>query len=165
MLIYIVGPLLQQPLPVFSLRAMPMTTLPATGFSRLRKWLIYTAITVGVLALVWSQLPRSPYSTDLSRVGQGQPAMVLAYDIQSMGGMAVMGMMDDLRGEYADRIAFLVAPLGAPQGEAFGRRFNLDNGSVVLFSTGGEVVNTVHLPPDTAALKLALDDLLARSGQ
>jgi hypothetical protein len=41
----------------------------------------------------------------------------------------------------------------------------LDNGSVVLFSTGGEVVNTVHLPPDTAALKLALDDLLARSGQ
>jgi hypothetical protein len=79
--------------------------------------------------------------------------------------MAVMGMMDDLRDEYADRIAFLVAPLGAPQGEAFGRRFNLDNGSVVLFSTGGEVVNTVHLPPDTAALKLALDDLLARSGK
>jgi hypothetical protein len=142
-----------------------MTTLPSPGFSRLHKWLIYTAITIGVLALVWSQLPRSPYSTDLSRVGQGQPAMVLAYDIQSMGGMAVMGMMDDLRGEYADRIAFLVAPLGAPQGQAFGRQFNVDNGSVVLFSSRGVAVNTVHLPPDTAALKLALEDLLVRAGE
>ncbi|CAN1503550.1 hypothetical protein MCEMIEM28_00577 [Burkholderiaceae bacterium] len=142
-----------------------MTNMPPQGFSRLRKWLIYLAITTGVLALVWSQLPRSPYSTDLSRIGQGQPAMVLAYDIQSMGGMAVMSMMDDLRGEYADRIAFLVAPLGAPQGEAFGRRFNLDNGSVVLFSARGVAVNTVHLPADTAALKLALDDLLVRAGE
>jgi hypothetical protein len=140
-----------------------MTTLPAPGFSRLRKWLIYTAITIGVLALVWSQLPRSPYSTDLSRIGQGQPALVLAYDIQSMGGMAVMAMMDDLRGEYADRIAFLVAPLGAPQGEAFGRRFNLDNGSVVLFSPQGVAVNTVHLPANTAELKNALEALLTQT--
>ena len=142
-----------------------MTHVPATRISRLRKWLIYLAISIGVLTLVWSQLPRSPYSTDLSRIGQGQPALVLAYDIQSMGGMAVMGMMDDLRGEYADRIAFLVAPLGAPQGEAFGRRFNLDNGSVVLFSAKGTAVNTVHLPADTAALKLALEDLLVRAGE
>jgi hypothetical protein len=142
-----------------------MTHVPATRISRLRKWLIYTALSIGVLTLVWSQLPRSPYSTDLSRIGQGQPALVLAYDIQSMGGMAVMAMMDDLRGEYADRIAFLVAPLGAPQGEAFGRRFNLDNGSVVLFSAKGTAVNTVHLPADTAALKLALEDLLVRAGE
>lgn len=142
-----------------------MTHSPPTRILRLRKWLIYTAISIGVLTLVWSQLPRSPYSTDLSRIGQGQPALVLAYDIQSMGGMAVMGMMDDLRGEYADRIAFLVAPLGAPKGQAFGRQFGLDNGSVVLFSPQGVAVNTVHLPADTAALKLALDNLLARAGE
>jgi hypothetical protein len=139
-----------------------MTNVPTQGFPRLRKWLIYLAITTGVLALVWSQLPRSPYSTDLSRIGQGQPAMVLAYDNQSLG---VMGMMDDLRDQYADRIAFLVAPLGAPKGQAFGRQFGLDNGSVVLFSPQGVAVNTVHLPADTAALKLALDNLLARAGE
>jgi hypothetical protein len=140
-----------------------MTDVPPKGISRLRKWLIYLAISIGVLTLVWSQLPRSPYSTDLSRIGQGQPALVLAYDIQSMGGMAVMAMMDDLRGEYADRIAFLVAPLGAPQGEAFGRRFNLDNGSVVLFSPQGVAVNTVHLPANTAELKNALEALLTQT--
>ena len=140
-----------------------MTNVPTQGFPRLRKWLIYLAITTGVLALVWSQLPRSPYSTDLSRIGQGQPAMVLAYDIQSMGGMAVMGMMDDLRDQYADRIAFLVAPLGAPKGQAFGRQFGLDNGSVVLFSAKGTAVATLHLPASTGELQKALEGLLARS--
>lgn len=138
-----------------------MTTTPQPGLSRWHKALIYLAITLGVLALVWSQLPRQPYSTDLSRIGQGQPAMVLAYDIKSMGGMEVMAMMDDLRGNYAQRIAFLVAPLGAPHGRAFGQQFGVDNGSVVLFSAQGQAVATLHLPPNTAALQQALDGLLA----
>lgn len=138
-----------------------MTTNQQPTPSRLRKWLIYLAITVGVLALVWSQLPRQPYSTDLNRIGQGQPALVLAYDIKSMGGMEVMKMMDALRSEYAHRIAFLVAPLGAPHGRSFGHQFNVDNGSVVLFSASGEAVATLHLPPNAATLQQALDDLLA----
>ena len=135
---------------------------PAQGFARARKWLIYTAIIVGVLALVWSQLPRSPYSTDLTRIGQGQPTMVLAYDIQSMGGMAVMGMMDELRDEYTDRIAFLVAPLGAPHGHAFGRRFDAENGSVVLFSANGDALSPVYTPQNTGELKAALETLLSQ---
>ena len=140
-----------------------MTNVQHQGLSRMHKWLISLAIIGGVLALVWSQLPRSPYSTDLARIGQGQPALVLAYDIQSMGGMEVMGMMDDLRGEYAERVAFLVAPLGAPHGQAFGARFGAVNGSVVMFSAKGTVVDTLHLPANTADLQKALDALLARS--
>jgi hypothetical protein len=132
---------------------------------RKTKWLIYLVISGLVLALVWSQLPRSPYPTDLERVGQGQPALVLAYDIQSMGGMAVMGMMDDLRGEYAERVAFLVAPLGAPLGHAFGQRHDAINGTVVLFSATGKAVRTLHLPANTAELQKALDGLLAQPRQ
>lgn len=135
---------------------------PTPGLSRTRKWLIYTAVIAGVLALVWSQLPRSPYSTDLTRIGQGQPSLVLAYDIQSMGGMAVMAMMDELRDEYTDRVTFLVAPLGAPQGQAFGRRFNAENGSVVLFSAKGAALSTVYTPQKTSELKDALETLLAQ---
>jgi hypothetical protein len=56
-------------------------------------------------------------------------------------------------------------PLGAPQGEAFGRRFNVDNGSVVRFSARGVAVNTVHLPPDNETLKKSLEDHLARAGK
>jgi hypothetical protein len=140
-----------------------MAPVQQQAIPRRRKWLISLAIAGVVVALVWSQLPRAPYSTDLARIGQGQPALVLAYDTQSMGGMAVMAMMDDLRGEYAERIAFLVAPLGAPNGRAFGERFGVVNGSVVLFSARGAAVATLHLPASTAELRKALEGLLARA--
>jgi len=142
-----------------------MTPEQPQAMPRKIKWLIYLAISGLVVALIWSQLPKGPYPTDLERIGQGQPALVLAYDIQSMGGMEVMGMMDDLRGEYAGRIAFLVAPLGAPHGYAFGQRFDAINGTVVLFSAKGAAVNTVHLPADTAELQRALEGLLASPQQ
>jgi hypothetical protein len=129
---------------------------------RIAKWSIYLVIAGLVGALVWSQLPRGPYSTDLTRIGQGRPALVLAYDIRSMGGMEVMAMMDALRPAYADRIHFLVAPLGAPHGHAFGERHQAANGTVVLFSETGIPVRTVHGPASTAALQQALDGLLAQ---
>jgi hypothetical protein len=50
-------------------------------------------------------------------------------------------------------MAFLIAPLGAPNGQDFGCQFGLDNGSVVLFSPQGVAVNTVHRPANTAELK------------
>ena len=140
-----------------------MTIVTTSGFTRLQKWLIYAAITIGTLALVWSQLPRGPYSTDLNRIGQGQPSLVLAYDIQSMGGMAVMAMMDEVYDEYTDRITFLVADLGTPDGQAFSRRYDLFNGSVVLLTARGAAVSTLHLPFNTAGLQQALEELLAHA--
>lgn len=142
-----------------------MNVMTTPGFTRLQKWLIYIAITIGTLALVWSQLPRGPYSTDLTRIGQGQPSLVLAYDIQSMGGIAVMAMMDEVYDEYTDRITFLVADLGTPDGQAFSRRYDLQNGSVVLLSARGVATNTVHLPFNTAGLKQALEELLAHASK
>ncbi len=137
-----------------------MTSAQAPGLPRRAKWLIYLVITGLVAVLIWTQLPRGPYSTDLSRIGQGRPALVLAYDIKSMGGMEVMAMMDSLRPAYEDRIHFLVAPLGAPQGFAFGERHNAINGTVVLFSAAGVALRLVHQPASAADLQRALDTLL-----
>ncbi len=137
-----------------------MTSVQAQGLPRLAKWLIYLFITGLVAVLIWSQLPRGPYSTDLSRIGQGRPAMVLAYDINSMGGMEVMAMMDTLRPAYQERIHFLVAPLGAPEGFAFGERHDAVNGTVVLFSAAGVAVHAMRQPANTAELQRALDGLL-----
>jgi hypothetical protein len=116
-----------------------------------------------VAALIWSQLPRSPYSTDMTRIGQGRPAIVLAYDIKSMGGMEVMAMMDALRPAFEDRIHFLVAPLGAPHGRAFGERHDAVNGTVVLFSEDGVARQAIHLPASTVELERALDALLTKA--
>lgn len=137
-----------------------MTPAQRKGLPRRVKALIYLVIAGLVAALIWSQLPRVAYPTDLTRIGQGRPAMVLAYDIQSMGGMEVMAMMDALRPDYQDRIDFLVAPLGAPHGHAFGERHGAINGTVVFFSAAGAAVGTVHFPFDAAMLQQALDSLV-----
>jgi hypothetical protein len=140
---------------------MPVTTAPTPAFPRSAKWAIYAVIAALVGALVYSQLPRGPYSTDLSRIGQGSPAVVLAYDIQTMGGMEVMAMLDTLRPTYRDRVQFLVAPLGAPHGQAFGQRHQAISGTVVLFTEAGIPVRTIHGPASAAELQQAIDGLLA----
>jgi hypothetical protein len=139
-----------------------VTTTPSPGLPRTAKWSIGIVIAALVGGLIWSQLPRGPYSTDLTRIGQGRPAMVLAYDIKTMGGMEVMAMMDALRPAYGERVHFLVAPLGAPNGQAFGERHRAVNGTVVFFSEAGVAVRTLHLPASTAELQQALDGLLAQ---
>lgn len=138
-----------------------MSLPPFRATARRVRWLSALVVVAAVGLLVWSQLPRAPYSTDLQRLGQGRPALVLAYDIQSMGGMEVMAMMDGLRPAYDDRVEFLVAPLGAPQGQAFGRLHDAVNGTVVFFSPSGGVWRKVHLPADAAELQRHLEALLA----
>lgn len=143
-----------------------MTSAPSPTPSRARprfaKWAILALLAGLVSALIWSQLPRGPYSTDLTRIGQGRPAAVLAYDIQTMGGMEVMAMLDTLRPAYRDRVQFLVAALGAPDGQAFGKRHQAISGTVVLFSEAGIPVRTMHGPASAAELRQALEGLLAQ---
>lgn len=140
-----------------------MTPAPQEGLPLWGKWLIYLAILGAVGVLSWSQLPRGAYPTDLTRVGEGRPALVLAYDIKSMGGMEVMRLLDALRGEYASRVEFLVADLGVPDGHNFAQQHGAANGTVMLFSGNGSHVRTIHLPLNTEMLRHALEETV--SGQ
>lgn len=135
----------------------------AKGRPRWGKWLLYIAVFGAVAVLIISQLPRGAYPTDLTRVGAGKPALVLAYDIQSSGGMTVMGLLDTVRGEYADRVEFLVAPLGEPNGQDFAERYRAISGSVMLFSGTGTHVRTIHNAPDADVLRQALQGLVSGS--
>ena len=134
----------------------PSKSLPKWG-----KRLIYLFFFGALTALILSQLPRGSYSTDLTRVGNGQPALVLAYDINSTGGMDVMRLMDAVRDEYAERIEFLIADLGTPQGSQFAKRHNAINGTVMFYSGKGSYVRTIHVPPDVETLRYGLDEALA----
>lgn len=134
---------------------------PTKGLPKWGKRLIYLFFFGALAALILSQLPRGSYSTDLTRVGNGQPALVLAYDINSTGGMEVMKLMDSLRDEYADRVEFLIADLGTPQGFQFAKRHNAINGTVMFYSAKGSYVRTIHVPPNTETLRYALDETLA----
>lgn len=138
-----------------------MTPVPRQGLPRWGKWLISVLFVGAVGTLIWSQLPRGAYSTDLTRIGAGRPALVLAYDINTLGGMAVMELLDSLRGEYSNRVELLVAALGEPGGSKLAQRHGAVNGTVMTFAGDGSHLRTIHLPPNTMVLRRALDEVVA----
>lgn len=136
---------------------MSIPTPAAPRAPRWRKPVIVLAL-IGLLgALFWSQLPPGAYPTDLTRVGAGKPALVLAFDKHYSGGMAVMEAMNAIRADYAPRVDFLVAHLGMADGQAFAHRYLASDGTVLLFSAEGELVNRLHHPANVDTLRQALD--------
>lgn len=122
-----------------------------------RKPLFVSLAIVVVTALIWSQLPRGAYPTDLSRIGNGSPAVVLAFDANYGGGMAVMELLNSIRPEYEDRINFLIAQFGLPEGVAFANRNQAGDGTVLFFDSEGNPVHRLHLPDSEEQLRQVLD--------
>ena len=134
--------------------------MPSAALKSPPRWVTrlgYLVFFVAMGAFIWSQLPRGAYPTDLSRIGAGQPALVLAYDISSMGGMEAMRLLDSLRDEYGSRVAFLVADLGVPDGQALAQRHSATSGTVMTFAANGNHLHTLNYPMTTAMLRDALD--------
>ena len=133
------------------------TTTRQTAWPRWAKSLATLLIIGAVSVLIWSQLPRGSYPTDLTRIGSGQPALVLAYDMNYAGGMAVMELLNSIRDEYAQKVDFLVAHLGMADGEAFASLHGASDGSVLLFGADGKPIGTLHQPQSAEEIRQALD--------
>ena len=123
-------------------------------------------ITLSVLALAalaviggWAFLP-DPMSTDLSRVGQGRPSVVLAYENFSPSGGEALTRINAVRGDYEERIVFALADLGTPQGQAFANRYGLHDGLAVVLTADGQVHSRGGVPADPQALRARLDGVL-----
>jgi hypothetical protein len=126
--------------------------------SRWRNRLFTIFLIVGVSSFIWSQLPGGGYSTDLTKIGTGRPALVLAHDSNYVGGMEVMYLMNEIRDDYSGRVDFLVAHLGMPDGREFARHHGARDGVVLLFSGDGRNVSFLPKPQSIDELRLALDE-------
>ncbi|MCU0933543.1 MAG: hypothetical protein MUE86_03675 [Thiobacillaceae bacterium] len=141
---------------------MPHPTEARTRAPRWRKPIVVVLLFAIVGALVWSQLPRGAYPTDLSSVGTGRPALVLAFDMNYSGGAAAMELMNVIRSDYAQRVDFLVAHLGLAEGQAFAERYRAGDGTVLLFAGNGDLVDRLHHPRGVEELRQALDAAFSR---
>jgi len=121
-----------------------------------RKFLL-TALFLGLVGgFIWNQLPSGAYPTDLSRIGAGRPAVVLALDTNYVGGMEAMELMNVIRGDYAERVEFLVAHLGMADAREFVRLHAATDGTVLLFAGDGRRVGVLHQPRSVGELRQAL---------
>lgn len=113
-------------------------------------------------ALLWGLLPGRGFDTNLGRIGQGQPALVLAFENYAPAGSESMALLDKVRDDYAQRVEFLVADLGTPAGRTFAGRHGLRDGMVILLDGGGRPLEGGLLPDSESALRASLDRHLGR---
>ncbi|WP_088279012.1 hypothetical protein [Ideonella sp. A 288] len=124
---------------------------------------MFTLIALGaIVALIWRQLPSGAYPTDLTRIGQGRPAVVLAHDSNHTGGFAVMELMNAVRGDHDGQVEFLVAHLGLAEGKAFASRHGARDGIVLLFDGQGKRVGALDQPQTTDELRQAMASAFGR---
>jgi hypothetical protein len=132
-------------------------TKSGSGKPRWPRALITVAVVVGALALLFTQLPRGAFSTDLSRIGQGTPALVVARDSNYLAGAEVMDLINIIRPEYEGRVEFLAAHLGHPDGQDFARRHDMEDAVVVVFGADGSPAARLVIPQTAEELRAALD--------
>jgi hypothetical protein len=118
------------------------------------------ASTVLIGAVLWLLLPKGSFSNDLTRVGQGQPALVMLREVHVMGGDLVMEQMLLIQAEFQDSVEFLVVHTGHPDGEAFAAEHNISDGSLVLFDAEGQVLGRSARPESADALRQFITELL-----
>lgn len=130
---------------------------------RMGIFLALTVLLIGGLYMV-TKLVLKPMNTDLSLIGQGTPALVLAYENYSPAGMDALDRLNKVRDDFEARMLFLVADLGTPQGRRFAEQFNLPDGGAVFLAKDGKPLSLHSIPVDEANLRQRLQAMLAEAG-
>jgi len=95
------------------------------------RWANRITILVVCLVIIFAVLllPKG-FSDDLSRIGQGVPAVVLMHDRNSVKSQGLMELLNKIRPDYAGRIEFLAVDIDSQEGRTFSRQQAV--GAVVL---------------------------------
>ena len=102
-----------------------------------------------------------PIGTDLSVIGQGKPAIVLAYENHSPTGGEALNRLRKIRSDYDSRLSFVVADLGTPQGRQFAGNYSLLDGQAVFLTGDGTPLEVTNIAENESELRGSLDAMLA----
>ena len=117
------------------------------------KWLVIVMCIAVVAAILVQLLPKSAFPSDLGRVGQGQPALVMLREVHIVGGDQVIDLMREIYPEYEDEFEFLVTQTGNPDGQALANEYNLRDGFLVLFDAEGNMIDIMARPGTSSELR------------
>ena len=98
-----------------------------------------------------------PISTDLSVIGQGKPALILAYENYSLAGGDALNRLRQVKSDYDSRLDFVAADLGTPQGLAFANRYQLIDGQAIFLKQDGKPLQVTSIPADERELRRRLE--------
>ncbi len=102
-----------------------------------------------------------PIGSDLSIVGKGRPALVMAYENFSPDGGEALNRLRAIRSDYDAQLDFVIADLGTPQGREFASRHEIGDSQAVFLLPNGEPLQRTVIAHDEQELRQRLDAKLA----
>lgn len=127
----------------------------STG-SATRTTLISVFAVTAFLAVAVMLLPKG-FSGDTSIIGQGSNVVVLAHNKDSVQSLNLMDFMNQVRGDYAGKVEFVVADINSPQGRAFIESQHVELGTLLLFSADGTRLQVASTINSQSSLRSVLD--------
>ena len=112
---------------------------------------------IAASALIFSQLPTQGFQSDLSKVGNGSPTVVLGFQNHSPVGIQAMDKVNQVRGDFQDRADFIIADLIENDGATFAEEHGTRDGYIGIFSASGDRQNVYEVPEDPQALRQILE--------
>jgi len=106
---------------------------------------------IAILAFAWAMLPQG-YSTDISKIGKGKPAIVLIYDAMNAGSDHLMESLTQVRGEFESQVEFIIVDVNTPGGQNFANTNAVPAASALFLSREGKRITVVYPPQEAAAL-------------
>jgi hypothetical protein len=129
-------------------------SLSTAASSRIIKPFIVLICLAVIAAVLWQLLPKASFSSDMSQVGQGKPALVMLREVHVLGGELVMDQMLAVYPEFENDMVFLVVHTGHPDGQQFANTHNIRDGSLVLFDPQGRPLGVSGRPDNINELRL-----------
>lgn len=130
----------------------------APARSRKIKWIVVGLLLL-LVATVMMNLPRG-YSDDLTRIGNGQAAVVLVRDKNSVQSFDLMNVLEDIRDKYAGRVEFLLTDFDTPEGRAFITANHAARATLVLFDASGKPVKVLYAPQTVESVQQEIAGIL-----
>lgn len=115
--------------------------------------IVGTILALAALGYLLTMSVGKPISSDLSVIGQGKPALVLAYQNYSPPGGEALNRLRKVQDDYEEKIEFVVADLGTQAGSAFARQYDLVDGLAIVLMPNGEPVQVTGIPPEEHKLR------------
>jgi len=125
-----------------------------------RTLLITLVAIAAFLVIAFTLLPKG-FNHDTSIIGKGSNVVVLAHDKNTVYSLNLMGMLNQVRDDYAGRVEFLVVDSGSGDGRLFILKERANPGDLLLYGQDGvrrEVLININ---DETILRAALDDVFS----
>jgi hypothetical protein len=132
---------------------------PAANKSGKTKWIVIAGVLLFIGLSFRFLLPKG-FSDDLSRIGKGQPAIVLVRDNQTVQSHELIDVMNAVRDQYAGKVEFLLTDHNTPEGSNFMTANEATRATLVLFDAKGNRVKILHAPQTDASLEQEISGLL-----